>query len=60
MFPYVVTLSVKIQDFELVKQVRPDTFRFTDKRFQIRVRINGYKFEPRGYEFRFGLAGSLN
>ena len=27
--------------FRLVKQLRPDTFRFIDRRFQNRVRVNG-------------------
>ena len=27
--------------FRLIKQLRPDTLRFTDRRFQNRVRING-------------------
>ena len=30
--------------FRLVKQLRPDTFRFIDRRFQNRVRVNGVNF----------------
>ena len=45
--PYIVTLSVKISRFRRVKQLRRDTFRFTKRRFQKRVRINEVNLSQR-------------
>ena len=37
--------------FKLVKQLRPDTFRFTDRRFQSTVRINRVNFSQGDIKF---------